>query len=181
MLRVLLRGALLLWAEGRDVLLPPKELLLLMVRDGVELTRDGVLLSLRLGVVLIRDGVLFSLRFGVVVTRDGLSFSLRFGAVGVVVVGRVFSLREPLNVPCLFSTLLPRLFSTLLPRLLSILFPRLLSALPPRLFSTLLPPRSGAPVTRVELLRWLRNSPRSQRSCMPTCSLLGARKCSLCS
>ena len=38
---------------------------------------------------------------------------------------------------------------------------------------------SGRPVTRVELwlLPW--NSPRSQRSCIPTCSLLGARKCSL--
>ena len=38
---------------------------------------------------------------------------------------------------------------------------------------------SGRAVTRVELwfLPW--NSPRSQRSCIPTCSLLGARKCSL--
>ena len=143
-------------------LFPLKDPLLLLLRDGVEIVRDGVLLfSVRDGVVIVRDGALL------------LRLSLRFGTV---VVGRVFSLREPLNAPCLFSDLLPRLFSTLLPRLLSILLPGLFSTLPLRLLSTLLLPRSGPPVTRVELLRWLRKSPRSHRSCMPTCSLLGARK-----
>lgn len=34
------------------------------------------------------------------------------------------------------------------------------------------------PVTRVELLRWLRKSPRSQRSCMPKWFWRGARKTS---
>ena len=53
------------------------------------------------------------------------------------------------------------------------------------LFSTrLLPPfsirplPSGRPVTRVELWLLPLNSPRFQRSCMPTCSLLCVRKCS---
>ena len=51
------------------------------------------------------------------------------------------------------------------------------STIPPLLWMR--PLLSGRPVTRVELwlLPW--NSPRSQRSCIPTCSLLGARKCSL--
>ena len=65
LLRVLLRSALLPWEEDPDDLLPPKVPLLLVVRDGVELTPDGVLFSLRLGDVLTRDGVLLLLRLGV--------------------------------------------------------------------------------------------------------------------
>ena len=52
---------------------------------------------------------------------------------------------------------------------------------PRPLFSMLplTPLPSGRAVTRVELWLLPLNSPRSQRSCIPTCSLLGVRKCSL--
>ena len=66
-----------------------------------------------------------------------------------------------------------------LPRSLRPLFSiRLLFSTRPPLFS-MRPLLSGRAVTRVELWLLPLKSPRSQRSCIPTCSLLGVRKCSL--
>ena len=55
---------------------------------------------------------------------------------------------------------------------------RLLFSTRPPLFS-MRPLPSGRAVTRVELWLLPLKSPRFQRSCIPTCSLLGVRKCSL--
>ena len=145
---------------GRELLLLfPKlrlglELLLLLTPLGRELLLLPEPKS-RLGLVLLRSTLLFGreLLLGVLPTPDsGLP-----DPESILLVPESGLLAPDSGLPALRSR---PLFST-------------------RPLFSIRPLPSGRPVTRVELWLLPLNSPRSQRSCIPTCSLLGARKCSL--